>query len=487
MQELIILTFAVPLLLAFLLPTVSRVSFTLSKLLAPLVLIALAVMVGCIWRFHDETFVLHIGNFAGPQGIVFYIDRLALLFAFAVPVITVLMWPWYFDREESSELKTRKLSLTLLLVAASAGMSLSGDIFNLYVFYELLAVASYGLIAGGDQKADGSSYAAAFRYLMISALGSVFALLGIALIYFQAGTLNLAHLSEMKQVLDSPAGLIAFVFILLGFGVKAELFPVNSWVPEAYMASSKRVAGLLAGLVSKLAVLVIIKVLVLIYPQDEARQLLLVLGVIGVLIGEFSAMKAQDMTRMLSWSSIAQLGLVFIAFSIPGKAGMLAGLAIALHHMITKPALFLIAERWGGSLQQLGGRAASSPIMAVLFVLFALSMVGVPPLPGFWAKFLLVSGLSVQQAWLAIGIVLVMTVIEANYLYRVVSSLYSKDKIQSTTSGHRKADVFGAMILGGILIVTSIQIQTIGRTLEDIASDAIDVKSYISNSIGGSS
>ncbi len=487
MKELIILSFAVPLLLAFLLPTISRVSFSLSKLLAPLVLLALAVMVACIWNFHSETFVLHIGNFIGPQGIVFYIDRLALLFAFAVFAITLLMWPWYFNNNESVDIKTRKLSLTLLLVAASAGMSLSGDIFNLYVFYELLAVASYGLIAAGNRQADGSSYAAAFRYLMISALGSVFALLGIALIYFQTGSLNLAHLSGMQEALNNPAGLIAFTFILLGFGVKAELFPVNSWVPEAYMASSKRVAGLLAGLVSKLAVLVIVKAMILIYPQEEARQLLLFLGVAGVIIGEFSAMKAMDMTRMLSWSSIAQLGLVFIAFSIPGKAGMVAGLAIAFHHMITKPALFLIAERWGGNLLNLKGGAQSSPVMAALFVLFALSMIGIPPLPGFWAKFLLLSGLSAQQAWLAIAVVLIMTVIETNYLYRVVSSLYGRDKQQSVTSGHRTGDAFSALVLAGVLIFASVQIQAVGQTLDAIAQDAIDVKAYITHSLGGGS
>ncbi|NNJ90679.1 MAG: NADH-quinone oxidoreductase subunit J [Gammaproteobacteria bacterium] len=487
MKELIVLTFAVPLLMAFLLPTISRVSFTLSKLIAPLVLLALAIMVVCIWNFHTETFVLHIGNFIGPQGIVFYVDRLALLFAFAIFAMTLLMWPWYFEKDESSDTRTRKLSLTLLLVAASAGMSLSGDIFNLYVFYELLAVASYGLIAAGNKKPAGNSYAAAFRYLMISALGSVFALLGIALIYFQTGTLNLAHLSEMKELLNNPAGLIAFVFILLGFGVKAELFPVNSWVPEAYMASSKRVAGLLAGLVSKLAVLVIIKALVLIYPQDEARQLLLFLGIAGVIVGEFSAMKAQDMTRMLSWSSIAQLGLVFIAFSIPGKAGMLAGLAVALHHLISKPAMFLIAERWGGSLQNLKGRAQSSPIMAALLILFALSMVGIPPLPGFWVKFLLLSGLSAQQAWLAIAVVLIMTVVETNYLYRVISSLYSRDEQQSVTSRHRTADTFSALILAGVLIFVSVQVQTVGQALDEIAQDAVDVKSYIDLSLGGGS
>ena len=268
MNRLIVLNVALPLLAAFLLPTISRLSEGLSRLIGPVLMIGLALLAADTWQTlsengQAETFALAIGNFAAPQGIVFYIDRLARLFAIAVPVITLLLWPWYFDESEDTDAITRKLSLTLLLVAACSGLALSGDLFNLYVFYELVAVASYGLVAAGDTRGTGASYTAAFRYLMISAMGSVLALLGIGLIYFQAGSLNFAHLASMTPLLNTPVGLAAFVLILLGFGVKAELFPVNSWVPEVYMASSRRVAGLLAGLVSKLAVLVIIKVLIL--------------------------------------------------------------------------------------------------------------------------------------------------------------------------------------------------------------------------------
>ena len=486
MNRLIVLNVALPLLAAFLLPTISRVSTGLSRLIGPALMIGLALLVADTWQTLSEngqveTFALAIGNFVAPQGIVFYIDRLALLFAFAVPVITLLLWPWYFDESEDNDSINRKLSLTLLLAAGSSGLALSGDLFNLYVFYELVAVASYGLVAAGDTRGTGASYTAAFRYLMISAMGSVLALLGIGLIYFQVGSLNFAHLAGMAPLLNTPVGLTAFVLILLGFGVKAELFPVNSWVPEVYMASSRRVAGLLAGLVSKLSVLVIIKALVLLFPQEEARQLLLILGILGVLVGELAAFRATDVTRMLSWSSIAQLGLVFVAFSIDGKAGMLAGIAVALHHLVAKPALFLIAERWGGSLMNLYGVARSSPIMGALFILIALSMVGVPPLPGFWAKFLLLSGLAGEAnnlAYLAIFIVLAMTVIEAHYLFRVINIMYGSRQEHDTTKAHRMGDVFSASLLGMVLLLSTVFIKPVGQVLDDIATEAVDTGLY---------
>jgi len=486
MNRLIILTVALPLLAAFLLPTLSRFSFSLAKFVGPLLMLMLAVLIGDIWLNMSAdadltTFSLAIGNFVAPQGIVFYVDRLALLFVVAVPVMTLLMWPWYFDESEAQDVIVRKLSLTLLLVAASCGLALSGDLFNLYVFYELVAVASYGLVAAGNIRGTGASYTAAFRYLMISAMGSVLALLGIALIYFQAGSLNFAHLASLQESLNNPIGLVAFVLLLLGFGVKAELFPVNSWVPEVYMAASKRLSGLLAGLVSKLAVLVIIKALVLLYPQEEPGQLLLILGTLGVLVGELAAFRAADVTRMLSWSSIAQLGLVFVAFSIEGKAGMLAGIAVALHHLVAKPALFLIAERWGGSLHNLYGVARSSPIMAGLFVLIALSMVGVPPLPGFWAKFLLLSGLASEAnglAYLAIFIVLAMTVIEAHYLFRLITIMYESPRESSTTTVHRIGDVFSASLLGLVLLLATVFIKPLGQAMDEIAAEAIDTSLY---------
>jgi formate hydrogenlyase subunit 3/multisubunit Na+/H+ antiporter MnhD subunit len=475
---------ALPLLAAFLLPLIGRLSRHAGHVLGLGILVIVELIVLAVWAAAEGAPIsLAIGGFHPPLGISFYADDLAFMFAAAVPVMTLLLWP----RDDQDEDLERRQVLTLVLAAACGGLALSGDLFNLYVFYELAAVASYGLVA---DRRSGAGMAAAFRYLTISALGSVLALVGIGLVYFQTGTLNLGQLAQLRGELAGPLGLSAFLCLLIGFGVKAELFPVNTWVPEAYAAASKRTAALLAGLVSKLAVLVVLRLLVLLFPYPETHAILLVLGLLGVISGELAAWRARDLTRMLAWSSIGQLGLVFVAFSISGEAGIVAGIAVALHHLIAKPALFLLAERWGGSLEQLAGVARRSPLAGVLFVLFALSLVGVPPFPGFWAKFLLLSGLAEvggAAQFAAIALVLAATVLEANYLLRVVTRMYGPGDPYSGPKPHHGLDLSTATLFGLVLVGSVFALGPIWSELVIAAGSAGDVPLYIAttaNSLG---
>jgi formate hydrogenlyase subunit 3/multisubunit Na+/H+ antiporter MnhD subunit len=475
------LAVVLPLLGAFLLPLAARSGLRwLAAILGPALLAAAALVVFANWSGFSAPFAIALGSFAPPLGITFYIDELALLFALAVPLISLLLWPG-----ESDQSGVRRQSLTLLLAAALSGLALSGDLFNLYVFYELAAVASYGLAAGSGSS---PGYVAAFRYLVLSALGSVIGLVGIALIYFQTGTLNLAHLATLSGQLANPQGLAAFAMLLIGFGVKAELFPVNGWVPEVYAATGKRVAALLAGLASKLAVLAVVRILLLVFPGDEARQLLLVLGILGVITGELAAWQARDLTRMLAWSSIGQLGVVFIAFSLPGAAGVIAGVTVALHHLVVKSALFLLAARWGGAIERLRGAAASSRLGAGLFVLFALSLLGLPPLPGFWSKFLVLSGLAdagTMSHLIALAAVLTGTVIEGAYLLRVIVVLYGKADPAAPPPRHATADLFGSSVLAVALIAAAVMIDPLWQRLHGLAQDAVDATTYTQTVLGG--
>ncbi|MBS1172927.1 MAG: dehydrogenase subunit [Proteobacteria bacterium] len=468
----IALAVALPLLGAFLLPLMGP----LKRVFGPAVLLAVAALALSVWpQAQAEPFAVAIGEFRAPLGIVFYVDGVAALFTLAVALVCLLLWPWSTPTEDA----TAKQSLTLILAGACAGLAVSGDLFNIYVFYELVAVASYGLAAGSGSAAG---YAAAFRYLVLSSLASMLALIGITLIYYRTGTVNLAHLAQVApDALHDPLGLAAFLLLLLGLGVKAELFPVNAWVPEVYATAERRVAALLAGLVSKLALLVLVRLLVLVFPLDPARFALLALGTLGILSGELAAYRARDLARMLSWSSIGQLGIAFVAFAIPGKAGVVAGLAVALHHLIAKPALFLLAERWGGSIEGLAGAGRRSKLGGALFVLFALSLVGVPPLPGFWAKLLVLSGLAAQEGgawWLAAAVILAMTVVEAAYLFRVVGRLYAPDT-DDESQPHGAAYLAAAGILGLCLIAGSVSAGPLGHALGRMAAQVGDRDAYI--------
>jgi len=468
----LVLLFALPLLAAFLQPLVSRVSAVAGELLGPLVLMVNVVLGLQAWgTVSAAAVVIELGGFRPPFGIVFYIDALALLFAIAVAAGSLLLWPL----RDGAEAPVAARTLTLLLAAAATGLALSADLFNLYVFYELTAVASYGLAAARGTPAG---YAAVMRFVVVGSLGAGLMLTGIALIYMAAGTLNLAQLSQLASgTLDGPLGLAAFVFILIGAGVKAELFPVNTWVPEVYGTASRRVAGLLAGVISKLALLIILRLLVLVFHQPEALQIMLVLGVLGVISGELAAWRARDLTRLLAFSSIGQLGIIFIAAAVPGKGALFAALAVALHHLLVKPALFLLAERWGGSIERLAGAARGSPLGAALFVLLALSLIGVPPLPGFWAKLLVLVQLAGQPQplyHLAAFAILAGAVLEASYLFRVAGTLYRGTAEQPPPAGHRLPDLATAGALGGALLAGTLLLAPLADELDLISARAAD-------------
>ncbi|HHH38120.1 MAG TPA: NADH-quinone oxidoreductase subunit J [Sedimenticola sp.] len=465
---------ALPLITAFLLPVIGRISMAAARWTGPLVLLAsLAVGVSAWLQLGSGAVSLELGGFRPPMGIVLYVDRLALLFAIAVTGGTLLLWP-------RNGMGLRPYTLSLLLAASGSGLALSGDLFNIYVFYELVAVVSYGLAVSGRTPA---AFAATIRYLVISGFGAALALAGIALVYDATGTLNLAQLAQLApEKLNGLQGLSAFVLLLIGIGVKAELFPVNTWVPEIYATAPKRVSALLAGLISKLALVVILRLVVLIFPLPEAHTLMLVLGILGVLTGELAAWRARDLPRVLAYSSIGQLGIMFIAFSVPGEAGVFAGLAVALHHLLVKPALFLLAERWSGALTNLAGAARVSPLGAALFVLFSLSLLGIPPLPGFWAKLLVLTSLAQAGGALHYGgaaAIMLGMVLEASYLFRIIARMYQAPVPAGAPAAHGRLDLATSSLLGVGLIAAVFLLAPLADRLQGIAAETADVDHYI--------
>lgn len=469
-----------PLLGAFILPTAHGFKQAGAGWLGPVLLLVNLVLVLQLGRQVMESgpVTSTLGGFIAPLGIVLYADYLGLVFAGAVAVAALLLWP----RGERD--RARESTLVLLLVAGASGLALSGDLFNLYVFYELVAVASYGLAASRD---TGAAYGAALRFLILSVIGSALALLGIALVYALTGTLNLAHLAQLApEYLSSPTAAAAAVLIILGFGVKAELFPVNTWVPEVYATAPTRVSALLAGVVSKLALVVVLRLLVLVFAATPAVQVLLVIGVLGVITGELAAYRSQDLRRTLAFSSIAQLGLVAIAFSLSSSAGVAAGVMLALHHLLVKSGLFLLAEPWGGGLQHLNGVARTSPTAGAAFVLMSLSLVGVPPLPGFWAKLALLQALLQGEMgaglWIVV-LVLLASVVEAAYLFRIIGRLYRREK--SLIRAPAMGELFPTVVFSVGLMALTLLVGPVMTGMESLSAQVMDVPGYIATTLGG--
>ncbi len=468
MRDLLPLAIALPLLGAFLLRPIGRTMPGLARLVGPLALMA-SLWVLAAATYGERPVSWTFGGFIAPLGIQFHGDGPGLLLGLAVPLLCLLLWPWQAPRPS----RFVEQALYLLLAAAGVGLALSADLFNLFVFYELLAAASFGLGASG---ANPRAYAAVLRYLLLSAPGSALILIAVSLVYTATGTLNLAQLALVApQALPPEEAGMAFALILLGFGVKAELFPVNAWAPEVYATAPPRVAALLAGVATKLAALVPLRLLLWVFPGTAALSLVWVLGIAGLVTAEVAAWRARDLRRLLAYSSIGQLGLVFIALAAAPQAGALPWIALALHHLLAKPALFLLTGGWHGGIDGLAGAARRAPLAGGLFVLLALSLVGVPPLPGFWAKYWLLTGLAAQAGplpLLALTAILVATLIEAAYLLRVVLRLWAPADARSPFPP-APGDRLVAAVLGVALIATVPVMTPLSEALTGIAREAL--------------
>lgn len=473
-----VLVVILPLMAAFIYQPLQRINAIIARYFALLVVLVNIGMGLALWQAVTQRGpqTEYLGGFLAPLGIVFYADLFSILLVMLISAMSLLLWP----RGQCDAV--REPVLALVLMAGSCGLALSADLFNLFVFYELVAVACYGLAAS---RGTGASHAAALRFMIISATGSALALLGIALIYTLTGTLNLAQLSQLApEFLSGPVGLAAFTLMLIGFGVKAELFPVNVWVAEVYAVSTPRVSGLLSGMVSKLALLIIMRLLLLVFADTEASMLLLVVAMLTLLSGELAAYHARDLRRVMAYSSIGQLGMVAVGFSVNNEAGILAGFAMILHHMLIKPALFLITEKWNGPLEGLKGVARVSPLSGVLFVLLGLSLIGIPPLPGFWAKYLLISALidaGNTLYYLATAFVLLMTVIEAAYILKIIGIMY-KDEPTVVSTLHQR-DLIPVTVYGCSILIATVLAVPIGAGLSRAAQQTADVDSYVARII----
>jgi multicomponent Na+:H+ antiporter subunit D len=289
--------------------------------------------------------------------------------------------------------------LTLLLLTGLVGVVLTGDLFNLFVFLEIYAIASYALVALGGPRAAFAS----FRYLIFGTIGSGLYLLGVGFAYFVTGTLNMADLAQrLPDVADNRTTVAALVLIVVGLGIKMALFPLHVWLPEAHTHAPAAVAALLAAVQVKVAAYALIRVLYDVFPAEitfdlPVLDLLTWFGAAGVLFGSAVAIAQQDLKRMLAYSTVAQLGYIGIGIGLATPLALVGALLHVVAHAVMKGCLFLAAgsvySRTGvRHLPRLAGLYRRMPVTAGAFAVAALSMVGIPPTAGFFSKWYLLLG-----------------------------------------------------------------------------------------------
>ncbi|PHQ43362.1 cation:proton antiporter [Halorubrum sp. C191] len=372
-----------------------------------------------------------VGGFVAPYGIELVADGLTILLVALISAVSlgVLAYARHAGPHENSF-----YSQFLLLVAGLSGMTVTGDVFNLYVFLEITGLAAYGLVASGP---GARSAVAALKYLIIGTIGASLYLLGVGYALAATGTLNMADLSDKLAAAgyDSTLVLTAFGLIVAGLLVKVALFPIHTWQPDAYADSPDSVSAFISALVSTVSAYALARVLFSVFTVDFleavpiARQALVAVACVSIVAGSALAVAQSDVQRMLAYSSVSQFGLVIAGFAIATPLAVVGATVHLVGHAVMKGGLFAatgIIERKTGATTVGGyaGIAGRAPAATGAFTLLALAMVGVPPAVGFMGKWYIVLGAVNAGFWPVVAVLLASTLLTLAYFARLAERLY---------------------------------------------------------------
>ncbi len=341
----------------------------------------------------EGTIVLRVGDWDPELGIVLVVDLMAALVLLVAMATILVVQLFAIGQRRTAWGADPQLSGPLLLVLTSGVVLafLTGDLFTLFVAFELILVSSYVLLTHQGRRGQIRS---GMTYVAMNLFASTLFLVGLAVVYASTGTVNLALLAERIPELDDPLRWGIGLWFLVVFGTKAAIFPLFSWLPDSYPTAPTTITAVFAGLLTKIGVYVLIRFHVL-TGMDDLGPLILTLAALTMVIGVAGALAQDDVKRILSFHIISQIGYMLMGLGLFTLAGIAGAIVFLVHHIPVKTVLFLVGglieEREGTSaLDKIGGLAQRQPLLAVLFALPALSLAGIPPFSGFVAKLALV-------------------------------------------------------------------------------------------------
>ncbi len=429
-----------------------------------------------------KTWHYWMGGWEPPIGIEFALDPLNSILAVVVTFLSALisLYSRPFVKDEDWLHVGGYYTLFGLLTVGMSGMVITGDVFNLYVYLEILSLSGYGLIALGGRK----SMLAAFRYLLIGTIAASLYLLGVGYLYAMTGTLNMADLAaRVVPHLNSPLFAIAVACLIIGFGIKMALFPLHGWQPDAYTFAHPGAAAFIAGLMSKIPAYAMIRFLYYIFRVDNpvvhsALNVLGIMGVAGIIIGSIMAMAQYDFRRMLAYSSVAQIGYIAIGLAMGNMYGFIGAVLHIINHAFMKSSLFLviggIEYRFGEvNLYRLGGMNKKMTISTITVLLASLSMIGLPPTCGFFSKWYLMLGAYTGAQYFYIAVLVISSLLNAIYFFRIIEQMFVQREASLTEVHPHKGKLGLPLAMALPIFILGISILVLGFYSVDIVTDVI--------------
>lgn len=405
---------------------------------------------------------IYITPIPGPFSTLYLVDSFSIFIIITVLVVGVVVSYYSIHYLTERDNAGPFFALLLIMLCSLAGVSSSGDLLSLFLFWEGMSISAYGLVS--FRKGSGLALEATMKYFFLAGAGSVLALYGIAVIYTVSGSILLSGLSS-QAVIGSQSGLFGLFLLLLGFGVEAAIVPLHTWLPDVYSAAPTPVAALVSGAVTGTGMFALVKIIQPLATQGalsvgrylgSVQILLVLLSVATMLIGNLSAMTQTNLRRMLGFSSIAQTGYMLAALSTFSVAGLVAIVFNIWNHGILKSNFFLLTGRGDEDysmteMDSLSGMAGRSRLQAFMYTSSSLGMVGSPPFGLFWSELLIVQSLLLPQSgmFLLLAVIVVANIVlSIGYYFRVINTVvFGKGEAKAPVRGREIAAPLALMLL----------------------------------------
>ena len=435
---------------------------------------ALLSLCGLARVLSEGTIRYQLGGWRAPIGIELIYDPLSAFLVVMVCCVALLVLV-HARRIVTEEIPGREVpffAVALMLLGGLCGIVLTGDLFNLYVFIEIVSLSSYALLGIGSKRSPLS----AFRYLVMGTTAGSFYLLGLALIYMRTGTLNMTDLAEILPYVSAQVPVkVGLAFILVGLSLKAAIFPLHGWLADAYTDGCSTATALIAPLGTKTALYAILRfVFFILAPAYGAGAqplgtIVAYAGGAAIVWGSFMAMSQKELKRMLAYSSVAQVGYIALGIGLGSRYGLIGAVLHILNHACMKACLFLVT----GNLRRNVGHSylpnldasvrREMPWSMAAFCVAAISMIGLPPTAGFFSKWYLALGTVEAGQWPLLAALLVSTLLNGVYFFRIFEQVYLKPAREGASGREARGEAPASMLVPTLVFAALILILGIGN------------------------
>ncbi|HIY75348.1 MAG TPA: Na+/H+ antiporter subunit D [Candidatus Sphingobacterium stercorigallinarum] len=460
--------------------------------------IGLLIAIRLFTKVYEEgTLHLNASNWESPFGIVFVADMLSATMVLLTSIAGFAVAIFSSTGISRQRMLYGYFPIFHFLLMGLNGAFLTGDIFNLYVWFEVVIISSFVLMTLGGRK---TQLEGAVKYMAMNILASTFFLTGIGILYGITGSLNMADLALKIKLIENQSLVgITSIFFLIGFGIKSAVFPLYYWLPSSYHTPPSAVAATFGGLLTKVGIYAILRVFSLIFIPDEfTKNLFMVMAVLTILTGSFGALIKSNIRRMFSYLIVCHIGFMLGGIAMFTKLALMGTIFYLIHDILVKTNMFLIAgviRQLRGTLNmpKLGGLYHHYPMISLLIALVLFSLVGIPPLSGFWPKIYLFQSAFFDRQFFFVGALIVGSLATLYVIANMWSEVFWKktpqdvevdDKFKDLAPFKKILLILPILILCSVTLYVGLNAENIIQVVDRITNELLDTSSYLQTVLG---